>query len=113
MPLSVWKNPHRVPKPQVLIFFRCKIPGLDNDTYKVQSSSHEKLIRQFIPIADGDTYDCCKIYTGDDIIYDNLSRPVNASEVSCSEWVYDETVFTDTFTKKVKKQIQKTFRDYK
>ena len=74
---------------------------MDNDTYKIQSAAHEKLVHQTISLADDDKYDSCKIYTGDDVLYDNNSRPVNASKVSCSEWVYDETVFTNTFTKQV------------
>ena len=83
------------------MFFRCKIPGLDNDTYKAQSYAHEKLIRQTIPVTDDDKHDSCKVYTGNNVVYNNDSRPVNASTVSCSEWVFDDSVFYDTFTKKV------------
>ena len=84
-----------------LLFYRCKIPDLENDTYEIQSAIHQLLIDQTVPLSDTDKYDSCKLYSGNDVVYDNNSRPVNATTVGCSEWVYDTTVFKNTFTKKV------------
>ena len=34
-------------------------------------------------------------------MYDNYSRPINASRIACTDWVYDESVYKHTFTKQV------------
>ena len=81
--------------------FRCKIPYLDNDTYTPQSREHEELINATIPTSKKYKYDQCHIYVGHGLVYDNYSRPVNGTEVACTEWVYDESVYTHTFTKQV------------
>ncbi|XP_069131245.1 organic cation transporter protein-like isoform X1 [Argopecten irradians] len=84
---------------------RCKIPGIDNDTYAIQSTYQQNLINHYIPPpSDDDThdYDQCHLYSFDvnDVKFDNSSRPINASLVECSEWVYSDAVFKETFTSK-------------
>ena len=86
----------------MIFVFRCKIPGLENDTYEFQSFPHQLFINQTIPFEDNE-FDRCHVYTDGYVIYDNYSRPVNGSKVSCTEWVYETSVFKNTFTKKVSK----------
>ncbi|XP_050392935.1 organic cation transporter protein isoform X1 [Patella vulgata] len=71
---------------------RCAIPGYENDTYAVQSEYHQKLINETIPLASkglGWLYDQCHLY---DYTSSNHSR----STLSCSKWVYDQSVFLNT-----------------
>lgn len=75
---------------------RCKIPGYDNDTFLEQSDYHRQLINMSIPDPDDPDsiykYDRCHI-----IQYkSNVS-----SQVKCTEWVYDKSVFQETFASKV------------
>ncbi|XP_033741882.1 organic cation transporter protein-like [Pecten maximus] len=84
---------------------RCKIPGLENDTYDIHSTYQQKLVNNYIPPPSGDDthdYDQCHLYSFDynDVKFDNSSRPINASIVECSEWVYSDSVFKETFTSK-------------
>lgn len=78
---------------------RCKLPGIANDTYVPQSYEHELLINATIPSHTKYGYDRCHLYYGHHLQYDNYSRPLNASLVTCSEWVYDDSVYKHTFTK--------------
>lgn len=78
------------------LFCRCKIPGYDNDTFLEQSDYHRQLINMSIPDPDDPDsiykYDRCHI-----IQYkSNVS-----SQVKCTEWVYDKSVFQETFASKV------------
>ncbi|XP_060086238.1 organic cation transporter protein-like [Ylistrum balloti] len=84
---------------------RCKIPGLENDTYNVQSSYHLELVNNYIPPSADETtldYDRCHMYlfNASDVIFDKSSKPVNASLVKCTEWVYSNSLFDETFTSK-------------
>lgn len=80
---------------------RCKIPTLDNDTWEIQGEMHEKLVAHYIPPSSDYKYDRCHLYWGNgNTVYDNHSRPVNASEYECTEWVYSKEVFHETFTSK-------------
>jgi hypothetical protein len=83
--------------------FRCQIPGLTNDTYAVQGPQHMDLINKYIPIDKDNKYDQCKFYDIDQstTVFDNSSRPINASMTKCSSWVYNRAVFHDTFATKV------------
>lgn len=81
----------------VALIFRCKIPGYDNDTYLEQNENHRQLINWSIPLPE-DThsvlkYDRCHVIQRDE---SNVTRLVK-----CSEWVYDRSVFEETFTSKV------------
>ncbi|OWF45912.1 organic cation transporter protein-like [Mizuhopecten yessoensis] len=84
---------------------RCKIPGLENDTYDIHSAYQQNLVNNYIPPStDDDTfdYDQCHLYSFDynNVKFDNSSRPINASLVKCHEWVYSDSVFEETFTSK-------------
>ncbi|XP_060081317.1 organic cation transporter protein-like [Ylistrum balloti] len=84
---------------------RCKIPGLDNDTYDIHSTYQQNLVNNYIPPPlDGDThdYDQCHLYSIDynNVTFYNSNRPINASRTECKEWVYSESVFKETFTSK-------------
>ncbi|XP_056000398.1 solute carrier family 22 member 1-like [Ostrea edulis] len=76
---------------------RCKIPGYDNDTHLEQNENHRQLINWSIPLPE-DThsvlkYDRCHVIQRDE---SNVTRLFK-----CSEWVYDRSVFEETFTSKV------------
>nr|XP_022332246.1 organic cation transporter protein-like [Crassostrea virginica] len=63
--------------------YRCQIPSLLNDSYAIQSQEHKELINATIPILPDGSYDECKLI-------------VNGTLTTCSEWVYDQSVFTKT-----------------
>lgn len=76
----------------ILIFkisFRCKLPDLENNSYAMQGQYHEDLINSTIPVKLDGSYDECKII-------------VNGTLETCSEWVYDHSVFTRTVNSQVK-----------
>ena len=86
----------------VRLFFRCKIPGLDNDTWNVKSSAHQALVNYYIPPSDKYPYDRCHLYEhGNVTVFSSSNVTMNASAVLCKEWVYDTSVFESTFTKEV------------
>lgn len=73
---------------------RCKLPGYNNDTFENQSYQHTQLIQEWIP-RDGtkNKYDRCYIYHG---------NGTNSTEkIKCTEWVYDKTVYKQTFASKL------------
>ncbi|XP_021362890.1 organic cation transporter protein-like [Mizuhopecten yessoensis] len=93
---------------------RCKIPGLENDTYDIHSAYQQNLVNNYIPPStDDDTldYDQCHLYSFDNnnVKFDNPSRPINASLVKCHEWVYSDSVFKETFTSKFNIVCNDTF----
>ena len=67
---------------------RCQIPSLLNDSYAIQSQEHKELINATIPILPDGSYDECKLI-------------VNGTLTTCSEWVYDQSVFTKTVDSQV------------
>jgi OCT family organic cation transporter-like MFS transporter 4/5 len=83
--------------------FRCHIPGLDNDTYEIQGTVHSDLIHKYIPLDKDGNYDQCHVYGIHQSAteFDNDSRPINASKIKCSAWVYSKDLFHDTFVTKV------------
>lgn len=62
---------------------------MENDSYAVQGQYHEDLINATIPVKLDGSYDECKII-------------VNGTLETCSEWVYDHSVFTRTVNSQVK-----------
>ncbi|XP_069108125.1 organic cation transporter protein-like [Argopecten irradians] len=74
---------------------RCAIPGYPNDTFAVQSPSHKALINRLIPPSTDETLDYAKCE-----LYDRtLDGDDNSTDLKeCSDWVYDKTVFINTFT---------------
>ena len=74
--------------------FRCKIPGLDNDTYEIQNEYHQNLVNVTIPSGSEDhLYDQCHVYLN--------GLDGNSSKERCTEWVYDTSVYKNTFAKEV------------
>ena len=78
---------------------RCKIPGLHNDTFQAQNDWHRQMINQSIPVPEDPTsihqYDRCHV-----IQYESNT----SSLIKCTEWVYDTSVFDETFASKVRGQ---------
>ncbi|XP_078339711.1 organic cation transporter protein-like isoform X3 [Crassostrea virginica] len=81
---------------------RCQIPGLGNDTYAIQGPNHNSLVHKYIPLDVDGLYDKCHLFNIDQSAasFDNDSRPINASKTKCSAWVYDKTLFYETFVMK-------------
>ncbi|XP_060551325.1 organic cation transporter protein-like [Ruditapes philippinarum] len=79
---------------------RCAIPGYDNDTYEVQNHYHQMLINKTIPPPTDEKflYHECHLYVNRSGSYDTNNKPINATEETCSKWVYDKTDFESTFT---------------
>ncbi|XP_060072913.1 organic cation transporter protein-like [Ylistrum balloti] len=74
---------------------RCAIPGYPNDTYAIQSSYHEALVNRHVPTSTDETlkYVQCNLY---DRSYDGDDNSTDLK--ACSSWVYDKSVFINTFT---------------
>ncbi|XP_060072924.1 organic cation transporter-like protein isoform X6 [Ylistrum balloti] len=74
---------------------RCAIPGYPNDTYAIQSSSHKALVNRHVPTSMDGTfkYVQCNLY---DRSYDGDDNSTDLK--ACSSWVYDKSVFINTFT---------------
>ncbi|XP_069135010.1 organic cation transporter protein-like isoform X2 [Argopecten irradians] len=87
-PESLSRRPH-------ILLLLCAIPGYPNDTFAVQSPSHEALINRLIPPSTDETLDYAKCE-----LYDRtLDGDDNSTDLKeCSDWVYDKTVFINTFT---------------
>ncbi|XP_076466620.1 organic cation transporter protein-like [Babylonia areolata] len=88
---------------------RCRVPGLDNDTFEIQSEWHRHLVQSSIPstrTSDGHvTYDKCQVYVNASTYYHDVSNgslaDVNVTEVErqtigCESWVYDRSEFEST-----------------
>ncbi|KAL5009580.1 hypothetical protein ScPMuIL_011885 [Solemya velum] len=80
---------------------RCAIPGMDNDTYAVQDTTHGRLVNLSIPYTkeDGVTfYDSCEVY---DLVSNSTVHSISGtsanSSSACSKWVFDDTEFDRTF----------------
>lgn len=97
-------------------FFRCKIPWMSNDTFEIQNAEHENLINLTIPPATDDSlllYDKCHLRHFN--VNGTVTSPAlrgNVSMVRCTEWVYDRSVFMDTFTSVVSLFIVFNFARY-
>jgi hypothetical protein len=74
---------------------RCKLPEYANDSFEIQGPTHERYIQGWIPLSDGDKYDNCHIFIH------NHTADSFAEKITCSEWVYDESVYKHTFSKQV------------
>ena len=81
-----------------LPYFRCKIPGLFNDTWDVKSIEHRDLVNYYIPPSDTYPYDRCHLYIRDN---STVEKSENFPMVKCKEWVFDPSVFTNTLVKQV------------
>lgn len=81
-------------------YYRCKLPGIANDTFELQGANHAILINNTIPgSSDKDlTYDKCEMY---------VNHTGEPTRQECSEWVYSTSVFKNTFTKQVTQWLVK------
>ncbi|XP_033741750.1 uncharacterized protein LOC117328333 [Pecten maximus] len=84
---------------------RCSIPGYENDTYAIQDPLHQEHVARYIPPPTDDTslpYDKCHLYSynATSTRFDNSSHPINATLVTCTSWVYDDSEFYETFVSK-------------
>ena len=81
--------------------FRCKIPGLDNDTWDNGSPEHQALVKFYIPPSDTYPFDRCHLYDRDNsTVHTNTS--IHVPMVKCKEWVYSTSIFRNTFTQQVR-----------
>ncbi|XP_052712009.1 organic cation transporter protein-like [Crassostrea angulata] len=75
---------------------RCKLPNYPNDTFLSQGAVHDDLVKAFIPT---------ELSADNEVIYKQcyvFSTPASVNvtggpEQSCSDWVYDKTVYENTF----------------
>lgn len=79
---------------------RCKLPNYPNDTFLSQGPAHDDLIKAFIPTelsADNDViYKQCYVFSTP-----GSGNVTGGPEQSCSAWVYDRTVYENTFASEV------------
>lgn len=83
---------------------RCAIPGYDNDTYRIQNENHRRLVNLTIPLSDveGREYDRCFIYESETLDTERSSfTNVTKNKVVCHKWVYDKSVYENTFVAQV------------
>ena len=83
-----------------LFVYRCKILGLDTDSYNVQDDAHNQTVSLLIPKGeDGETYDSCLIYKT--LQYQSYGVNISADTVECDSFVYDDSQFISTSTSQV------------
>ncbi|XP_041356318.1 organic cation transporter protein-like [Gigantopelta aegis] len=81
---------------------RCVIPGLNSDTYAIQSHDHARLINESIPfkiVGGRIEYDPCRVYIRDPGSKNNDTWNINHTTLAteaCNKWVYDSSVFVST-----------------
>ncbi|XP_041369553.1 organic cation transporter protein-like [Gigantopelta aegis] len=80
--------------------YRCKIPGLANDTYAIQNEAHAKLINMTIPppsAGEEGLYSHCTIYKSENNTWRDFTEITNTTpQMACTSWVYDTTWFYPT-----------------
>ena len=69
----------------------CAIPGYANDTYEVQGDFHQRLINETYSESE---YEKCHLYV-------NVGHNLTSKTESCTSWVYDKSLFTETLGAKV------------
>ncbi|XP_022293454.2 organic cation transporter protein-like [Crassostrea virginica] len=75
---------------------RCKLPNYPNDTYLTQGPAHDDLVRAYIPT---------ELDVNNELVYKECSifsvplsgNATTGTEQQCSAWVYDKTVYENTF----------------
>ena len=90
----IWMNGVKVVT-DIFLHLRCAIPGYANDTFDVQSDSHQGFINQSIPLTAEGEYEKCLIYA------EATNGSDHVTTQRCSSWVYDRTLFTSTLGMKV------------
>ncbi|XP_048774399.2 organic cation transporter protein-like isoform X1 [Ostrea edulis] len=87
---------------------RCKIADYPGDTYDIQSLDHQRAVDISIPRDFIGTYEKCSFYSyaanqtaimyNGTIREENFTIGVNATLQTCSTWVYERSVFKETYT---------------
>lgn len=90
--------------------YRCKIADYPDDTFGVRDPGHQRLVEMTIPRDSIGDYEKCSFYyykTNRTIfmynssdLQENFTIGVNATLQKCSEWVYEKSVFKETYTSK-------------
>lgn len=94
-----------------LTFYRCKIADYPDDTFGVKDPGHQRLVEMTIPRDSMGDYEKCSFYSyqtnrtilmfNSSDLQENFTIGVNATLQKCSEWVYEKSVFKETYTSKV------------
>ena len=96
---NVWWDPHIDHKMMYckFTFCRCKVPGLENDTFALQGDWHEHIIQNYITNASHGKFSKCTRRRNE------TNEQLNATEIltSCKEWVYDTSTLGNTVTSEV------------
>ncbi|XP_061189312.1 organic cation transporter protein-like [Saccostrea echinata] len=91
--------------------YRCKLTDYPGDTYSIQNSEHQRLVDMSIPRDSEGSYRKCDFYsyasnfnvtasmhTYNGTELQNFTIGANATLQTCSEWVYEKSIFKETFT---------------
>lgn len=94
-----------------LTFYRCKIADYPDDTFGVKDPGHQRLVEMTIPRDSMGDYEKCSFYSyqtnrtilmfNSSDLQENFTIGVNATLQKCSKWVYEKSVFKETYTSKV------------
>lgn len=90
--------------------YRCKIADYPDDTFDVRDPGHQRLVEMTIPRDSIGDYEKCSFYSyktnrtifmyNSSDLQENFTIGVNATLQKCSEWVYEKSVFKETYTSK-------------
>lgn len=90
--------------------YRCKIADYPDDTFGVKDPEHQRLVEMTIPRDSIGDYEKCSFYSyktnrtifmyNSSDLQENFTIGVNATLQKCSEWVYEKSVFKETYTSK-------------
>ena len=89
---------------------RCRIAEYPEDSYGIQNAEHQRFIDMSIPRDSDGGYEKCSFYSYTNRTYlmynssalkENFTMGDNATLQRCSEWVYEKSVFQETYTSKV------------
>ena len=88
--------------------FRCKVPGIQSDTFATSSDSESQVVDRYIPRGRNGRYRKCQIMSGlndTELATDVYSkRGVAGNLSSCMEWVYDQSVMKRTLVSEVSRK---------
>ncbi|GFO38187.1 organic cation transporter protein [Plakobranchus ocellatus] len=85
--------------------FRCAVPGLQNDTFRVQDDAHSRWVNAAIPYdADKGTYSQCSHYKSNSDLstwylgqgHEQTENVSSREKQKCSRWVYSTDVFASS-----------------
>lgn len=90
--------------------YRCRIADYPEDAYGVRDQGHQRLVEMTIPRDSSGEFEKCSFYSyktnrtifmfNSSDLQENFTIGVNASLQKCSEWVYEKSVFKETYTSK-------------